>query len=146
MHFSHAPPRDPEPNQSPPNLDIQQQHDLFTSFVYDLFLFVSSNPSQNPLQQQQPLISLSLSLSPQFVAYPDSSLLFFLDCNSSSHARARARGCFPTLCVLRSLVPRPTLCEKGKTLSLCGKDTRVNWCENKTRLNLYEKVESITCI
>jgi len=124
MHFFRAPPRDPEPNQSPPNLDTATRISSLHLFCLLLFLVRLIKSFKESLAAA----NSRFSLSPQFVAYPDSSLLFFRDCNSSSHARARARGGFPTLCVLRSPVPLPTRCEKGTALNLCGNDTRLNWC------------------
>ncbi len=144
MHFFRAPPpRYPEPNQSPRNLGtatrIRSLH-LFCLLPFLVRLIKSFKESLAAANSR-------FSLSPQFVAYPDSSLLFFLDCNSSSHARARARGGFPRLCVLRSLVPRPTRCEKGKPLNLCGNDTRLSTgLKTKHVSTCMKRTKSITCI
>lgn len=75
-----------------------------------------------PCSSKQPLLSLStICRLSRFFAALLPRLQFFV-----ARARARARGGFPTLCVLRSRVPRPTRCEKGKPLNLCTNDTRLS--------------------
>lgn len=138
MHFFRAPPRDPEPNQSPPNLDTATTIRSLHHFCLLPFLVRLIKSFKESLAAAT-AASLSFSLSlpticrlSRFFAALLPRLQFFV-------ARARTRGCFPTLCVLLSPVPRRTRCEKGKPLNLCGNDTRLNWCENKTRLSTCMK-------